>query len=390
MIWSSSTGDPFVYWTLYVLLTLVLAFCGWGISTDDEKQTHFKLYAWIAGVAYSLVEGLRWLRGADYYHYYQDLATNFKAAGCTPDPEPIYEAWVNMFHTTDLPPTVAFIVYSAVLIWGILLIFKHYPKAALWGLPLFFLMTNSQTENIVRQTLATSFLIFAYASYLDGKKIRMLLMLCIVPLIHLSGLYGIALFLTFIFIKIPIKKPWLYVAIYLFVYYFWNPDWFQGFADFLGKLNLGEDMKGLNYLENTDRWFTSEGSMANVLGKSVAKASIIFIVVRFLVNVSAIYFGFFACKEDRRLQLVYYFAYIALVLQTMAGDIEMFTRFAHWTDLMMPILIGIMLSKVPVVISNIHVRYAVYGVFAINYIFYGIIRSLGHIPYAGCGFIWDK
>lgn len=170
MEWSSSTGDPFVYWSFYVLLVLILTYCGWGISNDDEKQTHFRKYAWIAGISYSLIEGLRWLRGADYYHYYMDLDTNFKATVCTPDPEPIYEWWVNLFHMTGLHPSIAFIFYSALLIFGVLLIFKSYPKAALWGLPLFFLMTNSQTENIVRQTLATSFLIFAYVAYLNEKK----------------------------------------------------------------------------------------------------------------------------------------------------------------------------------------------------------------------------
>ena len=91
MNWSSSTGDPFVYWSFYVLLVLILTYCGWGISNDDEKQTHFRKYAWIAGISYSLIEGLRWLRGADYYHYYMDLDTNFKAGVCTPDPEPLYE-----------------------------------------------------------------------------------------------------------------------------------------------------------------------------------------------------------------------------------------------------------------------------------------------------------
>ena len=50
MNWSSSTGDPFVYWSFYVLLVLILTYCGWGISNDDEKQTHFRKYAWIAGI----------------------------------------------------------------------------------------------------------------------------------------------------------------------------------------------------------------------------------------------------------------------------------------------------------------------------------------------------
>ena len=389
MNYSVSTGDPAIYWTFYVLLTLILTFCGWGISKDDEKQSQFNKYAWIAGISYSLIEGLRWLRGADYYHYYMDLDTNFKAGVCTSDPEPLYEWWVNLFHMTGLHPSIAFIFYSALLIFGVLLIFKSYPKAALWGLPLFFLMTNSQTENIIRQTLATSFLIFAYVAYLKEKKKLMFVMLGVVPLIHSSGLYGVALFLVFTYVKVPLKQPWILVALFLFAYYFWNPDWFQGFADYLSKLNLGDDVKGQGYLDNSDRWFTSEGSMANVLGKGVAQLSMLYVFVNFFVNLFTVWFGFYASRDDRKLQTVYYFAYVALIIQTMAGDIELFTRFSYWTNLLTPILVGVMFAKIKLPqIKNLQV--VIYVVFAINYIFYGLIRSIGSLPYAGCGFIWDK
>lgn len=386
MNWSSSTGDPIVYWTLYVLLTLVLTFCGRQISNDNEKQTNFKKYAWIAGVSYSLVEGLRWLRGADYYHYYMDLKSNFTSGYCTPDPEPVYKLWVNFFHFTGLHPIIAFIFYSAILIAGVLMVFKKYPKAAIWGLPIFFLMTNSITENIIRQVFAISFLIFAYIAYLDDKKKWMFAMLCIVPLIHTSGLYGVALFLFLVYVKVPIKEPWLLVALFLFVYYIWNPDWFQGFADYLSKLNLGDDVK---YISDSDRWFTSEGSIANVLGHGVAKLSVLYVTVKFLVNLFIVLFGFYACKNDRKLQLVYYFSYIALIIETMAGDIELFNRFANWTGLFTPILIGILLSRINIPQMK-RLQIVIYVVFAINFLFYGFIRSLGSLPYAGCGFIWDK
>ena len=389
MNYSVSTGDPTIYWSLYVLLTLILTFCGWGISKDDEKQSQFNKYAWIAGISYSLIEGLRWLRGADYYHYYMDLDTNFKAGVCTPDPEPVYEWWVNLFHMTGLHPSIAFIIYSALLIFGVLLIFKSYPKAALWGLPLFFLMTNSQTENIIRQTLATSFLIFAYVAYLNEKKKLMLAMLCVVPLIHSAGLYGVALFLVFTYVKVPLKQPWILVALFLFAYYFWNPDWFQGFADYLSKLNLGDDVKGQGYLDNSDRWFTSEGSIANVLGKGATQLSMLYVSVNFLVNLFTVWFGFYASRDDRKLQTVYYFAYVALIIQTMAGDIELFIRFSQWTNLLTPILVGVMFAKIKLPQVN-NLQVLIYIVFAINYIFYGLIRSIGTLPYAGCGFIWDK
>lgn len=389
MNWSSTTGDPIIYWTLYVLLTLVLTFCGWQISRDNEKQIKFKKYAWIAGISYSLVEGLRWLRGADYYHYYMDLETNFWAGVCTPDPEPLYELWVNFFHSTGLHPSIAFIFYSALLIAGVLMVFKKYPKAALWGLPLFFLITNSVTENIIRQVFATCFLFFAYVAYLNDKKKWMFAMLCVVPFIHTSGLYGVVLFLFFVYVKVPIKKPWLLVALFLFAYYIWNPDWFQGFADYLSKLNLGDDVKGQGYLDNSDRWFTSEGSIANVLGEGVKKISLLYVSIRFLVDLFTVFFGFYACKDDRKLQLLYYFSYIALIINTMAGDIELFNRFANWTSLFTPIMIGIMLSKIKMPQMK-KLQIVIYVVFAINFIFYGIIRSFGSFPYAGCGFIWDK
>ena len=66
-------GDPIIYWILRILLLAILFFCGWGISKDAPAR--YNKYAWLAGSAYSLIEGLRWLRGADYPHYYNDIVT---------------------------------------------------------------------------------------------------------------------------------------------------------------------------------------------------------------------------------------------------------------------------------------------------------------------------
>ena len=76
MQWSSSTGEPVIYWLIYIVLTLILTICGHKISSLRVKLKQIKI-AIFAGIFYSLVEGLRWLRGADYYHYYSDLAFNF-------------------------------------------------------------------------------------------------------------------------------------------------------------------------------------------------------------------------------------------------------------------------------------------------------------------------
>ena len=56
---------------------------------------------------------------------------------------------------------------------------------------------------------------------------------------------------------------------------------------------------------------------------------------------------------------------------------------------MLPFVVGLIMSRSDV-IKNQKIRIAIWCIFAMKFIFYGIIRAVGSIPYAGCGFIWDK
>ncbi|MDO5481836.1 MAG: EpsG family protein [Bacteroidaceae bacterium] len=369
-----------------MLLLTVLTYCGWGIGNNPEKK--IGKYAWIVIAAFGLIEGLRWLRGPDYWHYYQDLATCFEAPECTPEPELLYSLWINLFYSLGLHPTFGFIFYSSLLMGAYVLLFKRQPQAALWGLPVFVLLMGHTAENIVRQTFATSFLMLAYYYYAEDKRKKMWLSLACVPLIHISGLYGVALFILFVQERIPLKWPWLFVALYCFGYFFWEPDRFEGLADFLGTLNIGETSQA-SYLENAERWFTQEGSIANVLGTKAAVASRLYVTISFLTDACIVYFGFLVCKDNVKLHLVYYFAFIGLMIKTISGDIEILSRFAYWTYWMIPVVIGLIMAKANV-IRNQRIKNFIFSVFAIRFIFYGLIRIIGTAPYAGCGFIWDK
>ena len=384
--WSSSTGNPTIYWFFYLLLVSILLLCGYRISKGGDSE--FKKFSKIAIVFFGLIEGLRWLRGADYWHYYQDLATCFKDSVCTPEPELLYDLWVNLFYLTGLHPTFGFIIYSGLLMGVYALIYRRQPKAALWGLPVFFLVCGATAENIIRQTLAMSFLILAYYYYVENKYRKMLLSLTAIPFIHISGLYGVVLFLTFIYKKFPFKWPLLFVGIYFFAYFIWNPEWFSGLADFLGKFNLGDGSRS-SYLENAERWFTEEGSIADRLGNKAAVASILYKTIDFLTNLCIVYFGFLVCRDNPKLHIAYYFAFLALTIKTMCGDIEIISRFSNWTLWMLPFVVGLIMSKSKA-IKNQKLKIALWTIFAMKYIFYGVIRSVGSIPYAECGFIWDK
>ena len=102
---SMSLGDPIVYWLLRILLLVTLLVCGWGISYQEKK--FFKVYALVAGAAYSLIQGLRWNRGQDYSHYYSDLMGKWE----TPDPELLYDGIVNFLsNILCVPYWVSFVI----------------------------------------------------------------------------------------------------------------------------------------------------------------------------------------------------------------------------------------------------------------------------------------
>lgn len=383
MQWSSSTGEPVIYWLIYIVLTLILTICGHKISSLRVKLKQIKI-AIFAGIFYSLVEGLRWLRGADYYHYYSDLAFNFNSIFSTQDPEILYKLWVNLFYHSGFPPELGFVIYSMLFIFGVLLIFLEYPRAAKWGLPMIFLLLNTITENIIRQYIAISFILLAYFFYLKGHQKKMIAMLCIVPFIHTSGMIAVLLFLIFAYVPIKLKSPVILVAIYVAAYFLWSPKWLDNIVPYLQLISLNGNDKMQAYLDYSDRWFTTEG----INGENYA-SSFLLTLSTIVVYSSAIYYGFKACLKEHKMQVIFYFSYFGILIKVLSSGIEIISRIADWTYWMVPILMGLALTE-----SSFLRKKTISVIVGISYflyfIYYGIIVSMRELPYAGCGFIWDK
>jgi hypothetical protein len=376
-------GSLFTYWFLKILLVVVLFFCGYGISYGQKKE--FNIYAIIVILFYSTIQGLRWNRGVDYMTYYNDLL----GQRATENPEFLYRIVVNLLsEVLRLPYWCGFVLYSFLLIYAVILVLKVYPKAAIWGLPLFYIVTHTSSENIVRQFIAISFVLFAYYAYLNYKKKSMIFFLCCVPMIHTSGFIAIIPFILLALFKIPVKKPWLLIIIYLALYSLWDVSYLSGITDFLSNIDIGDD-KMNRYLNNSDRYFTAEGSISNVLfGRAhVDVRSLPNRITAVLSTIIIIYYGFKAQITDRKLQIAFYFAYTAIIFRTIGGDIEMYARFRLWFEYLMPFILGVAIYKVPM---KAYEKYAVWAILFINYGFYGFLRQISSIPYPGVSFIWDR
>lgn len=378
--WSTNFGNEFIYWMLMILLLSVLIWCGYGISKG--KTNKFWTYGWIAIFSYTLIEGLRYLRGADYVHYMNDLdgrlfRDNYELG---------YLAFIHLFHAVGLNSVFGFLFYSFITIHPVILITKKLPKLANWLLPSFFLITQMASENIIRQYIAISFLLYAIYFYIDKKKLWMYIMFLLVPFFHLSGLFAVAIFVIILNFNTGkfAKKPWILLLIYYFVYFIWNIDWFSGITQHLAILKFDNDNMQ-SYIDNADTWFTADA----LNGKDVHTRSIIITISEFVFFSIFIWLGPSIVKKGKAAALFFWCSYVSIIIYTLAGGIEIYLRLYSWLNYIIPFGLSY-------VIAYSNTRKRELSIFKICSFFYLLLCGsmylllIWHRPYAGCGFIWDK
>lgn len=375
-------GDPSVFWFLRLLLFGILIISGLIISKGDDKT--FKRCLWLAIVAYALIEGLRWMRGTDYEAYFHMFST-----GECEKPEPLFLLFVNIIHSLGINPTIAFIFTSGMLIGCLGLVFKNFKAAAVWGLPLIYLMLGYNAENLVRQYMAISCLGVAYYYYYLDKRKLMLLFLILAPCIHLTAIIGSAAFFLFAWKDFKPIKVWWFVGMYLAAYFLWNPELLEPLGVFLSMLDVDDSSVFSVYIINAETHFTEEGSISLRDGLEIHR-SLINIVLYFLTDLAIIIAGYFTCKKNQKYLLIYYISFIGLLCQQVFGDIQVLMRFGYYFSWMLPILISIIAVNKDYGKQNFW-RVVILALFFARYAFYGVIHQIGYITMEeGCMFIWDR
>lgn len=374
-------GDLLVYNILKTaLLTLLFVY---GISLYKLKKSKTVIFLIIAIIAFSLIEGLRWDRGPDYYNNYLLLTTNSYMVAKS---EPVFT-----FITTTLRDTLllpywgCFIFFSFFYIFSYTKVVGEFRKAAIWALPVMFLTTVDAHENLIRQFIGISFTLLAYYSHIKKYHIATFVLLICAILTHYSGAFAFVLFYIIAILKPEniIKKPIILVAIYLVLFFFWDTSYLNPITNVLTKIDIGTDsMQG--YLDNADRWFTEEGSISALKGKG-GIASLAKYFFTLVTNCTIIYWGYKTIKYDQRLRIPYWFTFIALIIHVIGGDIEIYDRFAWWLYPLMPIVLGAIWYIVPM---NKKTKMALMFIIAFSYI-YAFIMSFTTIPYYGFAFVWD-
>lgn len=391
-MFNSNLGDPLVYWLFRILLLVILACSGYLISRlkETEMNRYWSLSI-IPIVMFSLFYGLRWMRGADYHHYAQDVELGSKSYYINEETETIYRWWCDLCANTHITPEIVFTIYAALFILGIFAILRFYPKAAMWALPMAVLITGPSVECHFRQYFAISFILFAFAFMLDKKRLFAAAFLILAYLIHSSTIFPIVLTLvTFLYKdKIKLKNKYLYFLIgaYLALYFFWDKSMLGPFATWLSMMSFDSDSNFMRYVDDADRWFTDEGSLSFLKGTKSAVSSFLFVSMQFASTLATMILGYFAAKKDSKVLPLFVCTYIANVFFILAGDIEIIDRIGKGCQFFTPILLGVGLAY-----SDIKRKYInyVYAVYLMYFVFFLTIRQIGDPGEFGCAFIWDK
>lgn len=229
-------------------------------------------------IVYTLVEGLRYGRGADYFSYH-DAFIGLKFT----EFEPLFALFVKFLNITNAPFYLGFVICSFVLILSGCLLIKEIRFAGLFALPLFYLDTIAQSSNLVRMYVAMGFILLGLKYLIQKKNNRVIIFLGFAFLTHYSSI------IVFPFIYLlnkydnPFKSRFVIVVLFIILNLF--PIGLEIIAENLSKLGG----MGLyeNYLKSTDRWIMGEG-----IETTENNFSIFYYIRSYLTPLCIIWFGY--------------------------------------------------------------------------------------------------
>ncbi len=257
----------FQYIFLNLLMMTVFIFTG-RFASKDEKN-YWKYAIWCV-IAFTLVLGLRYGRGNDYFRY---VTTYIRED----DKDQRLFTWFNYFlrEILGIGRYYFFVIYSFIFVLCAMISFKEYRQYIQWLFPLFLIAFTYVSEYTIRQGLGYSF-IFLFTMYLMKdewefkKKLPYLVGTFLAAFsIHSANAINAVIFLSvYYFFRKPITPlisiPCVILATFV-VGNIFDFNWLSPLLSFIGDV----DSKYSHYADNSERWFSAESSNDALLRNSI-------------------------------------------------------------------------------------------------------------------------
>lgn len=265
-LWLYQTYDVFKQYDTgikldYIILLLTLALCTvlTGISLSSVKNKYYWLSSIPLIISFTLIEGLRYLRGTDYLNY----ALLYKYHGAGVSIEIIYNTLQSLFYFFKLPYWAIFIIYAFIWIIALLYLFKKNRKYILYGLPIFILLGLNNFECFIRQNIAFSAIFIFLISLSEHNYKKAFWSAIIAFFIHSSSIIFICYILIIYWINYRKEKcisPTLIIAVYFFFTFIFDSQILGGISEIIKLIPVIDGTVLGSYIEHADQWFGTDAS----------------------------------------------------------------------------------------------------------------------------------
>lgn len=380
--------EYFVYVLINLLLFLVFVSVGKNIA-NNPKKSFWKLYS-PAIIAYTLILGARYNRGADYRHYQDVFNWNLDAD------KRLFTFINDSLKLIGIDDIGIFFVYSFVFIFLAGFLIKEYRVLAKWLLPMFLAANIYFNEWFISQGFGLSFVLL-YCAFLFSQeiKVKKKVVLCLLSalcgyFIHSGNLFNL-LIITILYFVYDKPFNWkICILLYLFSsYYFQYHTDFTLINRFLTYIN-GMDSRMDEYIKRGDDWFSSYAVHDDYYRKGFLKT------FQTLGECSFFYFAnlafeskneIFSKEKKKNLIVLYNMFVVGSILGQMFFAVEILKRMASSFYLMwcFPLAYVLKVINFSKLAKGYKVAYCCMFWFGYEYLKYIFYRLDGVYT-----FLWDK
>jgi len=266
-------------------------------------------------IFFSVVLGLRFGRGNDYFHYIDVFVNDLEPT------QKFFTAFNNVLKFFSISPFAIFFFYALFFISTGLLLVNNFKNLGKYLYPFFLVAFIVFEEFCIRQAFGFSFvflyIISLHQFFIEKTKQRFFLVIIFASIacsIHSANIITITL-ISLIYLFSFIQLPWKYLVLfYLFSKYFvsnhFDFSWLEQMFTFLSN----SDSKFEHYVETSEYWFTKDAAddiysrnyFISIL-ESVANCALIYLTAVMLKRMNIDYGN--SLKNNYKLIIALFYCY---------------------------------------------------------------------------------
>lgn len=342
----------------YIILNILMLFIFYLMGKKVSKKKSFWPYAFICIITFTLIMGLRYDRGPDYFSYIRE----YKYPELTNQPGFLF---INsIMYYIGVNEYGIFSIYALISICLSFIFLKKYKRLAQYTFPLFLIATIWHFQNPIRQSLSFSFVLLFFLQVINieinsikdvfGKKnfrslIKAFILWLIAGSIHTANFFISIIFLGLHFL---VKRtiPFI-IAVPLLVFFtFVLPKIFDlhMISPFLSMISGTSELTD-HYISRSERYFSAD---------SVRNQYVINPMVRmfeFCGNLALVYFTnkLFQLKIIAKEHITYFnYYFIGTLLISSFKLIEILARVGKFTQILWFIPLSLVLYYRKIIVKN--------------------------------------